>query len=46
MAVPKIGAGLGKLDWEGDVKPLILRHLSEHDTLFDVYEDYKLEYEK
>ena len=46
VAVPKIGAGLGKLDWEGDVKPLMLKHLGEHDTLFEIYEDYRLECEQ
>ena len=46
VSVPKIGAGLGKLDWESEVKPLMLKHLSESKTLFHIYEDFKNEYEK
>jgi O-acetyl-ADP-ribose deacetylase (regulator of RNase III) len=46
VAVPKIGAGLGKLDWESEVKPLMRKHLSESETLFYIYEDFKNEYEK
>lgn len=34
VALPKIGAGLGKLSWETAVCPL-----------FSIYEDFKLEYE-
>lgn len=45
VALPKIGAGLGKLDWKTEVKPLFLQHLSAGDTEFYVYEDYKLEYD-
>ena len=45
VSVPKIGAGLGKLDWDGEVKPLILKHLSQSETLFHVYEDFKNQYE-
>lgn len=45
VALPKIGAGLGKLDWEMDVKPLLQQHLAERDTVFFVYEEFKLEYE-
>jgi O-acetyl-ADP-ribose deacetylase (regulator of RNase III) len=45
VAVPKIGAGLGKLDWESEVKPLMIRHFEESATLFRVYEDFKNEYE-
>jgi O-acetyl-ADP-ribose deacetylase (regulator of RNase III) len=45
VALPKIGAGLGKLDWITDVKPLFLRHLASTVTLFQVYEDFKLQYE-
>jgi O-acetyl-ADP-ribose deacetylase (regulator of RNase III) len=45
VAVPKIGAGLGKLDWETEVKPLMIDHLEACRTLFHIYEDYKLEYE-
>ncbi len=46
VSVPKIGAGLGKLDWEAEVKPLMLKHLSESQTLFRIYEDFKNAYEK
>lgn len=45
VAVPKIGAGLGKLDWETEVKPLMIKHFEQSDTLFQVYEDFKNEYE-
>ena len=39
ISLPKIGAGLGKLDWEEEVKPLLLKHLEDLDTSFFVYED-------
>lgn len=45
VALPKIGAGLGKLDWETEVKPLLQLHLADSQTTFIVYEDFKLEYE-
>jgi len=45
VAVPKIGAGLGKLDWEREVKPLMIKHFEQSDTNFLVYEDFKNEYE-
>jgi O-acetyl-ADP-ribose deacetylase (regulator of RNase III) len=45
VALPKIGAGLGKLDWKQQVKPVLLAHLSESKTIFYVYEDFKIEYE-
>jgi O-acetyl-ADP-ribose deacetylase (regulator of RNase III) len=45
VALPKIGAGLGKLDWETEVKPLLAQHLTDSKTVFHVYEDFKLEYE-
>jgi len=45
ISLPKIGAGLGKLDWEEDVKPLLLKHLADLDTSFFIYEDFKHEYE-
>lgn len=45
IALPKIGAGLGKLDWETDVKPLLKQHLADSQTTFYVYEDFKLAYE-
>ena len=45
VALPKIGAGLGKLRWEKEVRPLLQRHLAQSTTVFSVYEDFKLEYE-
>jgi len=45
ISLPRIGAGLGKLDWEEEVKPLLLKHLADLDTNFFIYEDFKLEYE-
>jgi O-acetyl-ADP-ribose deacetylase (regulator of RNase III) len=45
VSLPKIGAGLGKLDWEAETKPLIMKHLDGLDTTFYVYEDFKNEYE-
>jgi O-acetyl-ADP-ribose deacetylase (regulator of RNase III) len=45
VVLPKIGAGLGKLDWELQVKPLLLQHLSDCPTQFIIYEDFKNEYE-
>ena len=41
VSVPRIGSGLGKLDWETQTKPLILKHLSDLDTTFYLYEDFK-----
>jgi O-acetyl-ADP-ribose deacetylase (regulator of RNase III) len=46
VAVPKIAAGLGKLDWESEVKPLMRKHLEEGATVFHVFEDFKDLYEK
>jgi O-acetyl-ADP-ribose deacetylase (regulator of RNase III) len=45
VSLSKIGAGLGKLDWEEEVKPLLLKHLADLDTSFFIYEDFKHEYE-
>ncbi|WP_028896554.1 macro domain-containing protein [Prevotella sp. HUN102] len=45
VSLPKIGAGLGKLDWDNEVKPLLESILSDSETIFNVYEDYKIEYE-
>lgn len=45
VSLPKIGAGLGKLGWETEVKPLLVQHLSDQETMFYVYEDFKKEYE-
>ncbi|TCR67611.1 Appr-1-p processing protein [Bosea sp. BK604] len=40
IALPKIGAGLGKLSWSEEVKPLLSESLREHPCAFMVYEDY------
>ena len=45
ISLPKIGAGLGKLDWEREVKPLLLKHLADLDTSFFIYEEFKYEFE-
>ena len=45
VSLPKIGAGLGTLDWNSEVKPLLESILSDCETVFNVYEDYKIEYE-
>lgn len=45
VSMPKIGAGLGKLDWHSEVKPLIESILADSPTVFNVYEDFKTEYE-
>lgn len=45
VALPKIGAGLGKLDWQSEVKPLMIKHFAESETLYRIYEDFKNEYE-
>ena len=45
VSLPKIGSGLGKLDWETEVKPLMMKFLESGDTMFYVYEDFKNEYE-
>lgn len=46
VSLSKIGAGLGKLDWDDEVKPLLEAVLERCDTVFNVYENYKIEYEK
>lgn len=46
VSLPKIGAGLGKLDWEGEVKPLLEKYFEDGDTTYFIYDDFKNEYEK
>jgi len=46
VSLPKIGAGLGKLDWEEEVKPLLVKHLEDLETSFFIYEDFRSEYER
>jgi O-acetyl-ADP-ribose deacetylase (regulator of RNase III) len=43
VALPRIGAGLGKLDWETETKPLIMKHLADLNTTFTLYEDFQNE---
>ena len=38
--LPKIGAGLGKLSWKDEVKPLLIELLGDRDTEYLVYEDF------
>ena len=38
IAFPKIGCGLGGLDWEEDVKPLFLKYLGNAPIDIEVYE--------
>jgi O-acetyl-ADP-ribose deacetylase (regulator of RNase III) len=45
ISLPRIGAGLGKLDWEEEVKALMIKHFADPETIFYVYEDFKREYE-
>lgn len=40
VALPKIGAGLGKLDWQTEVKPLFVEYLESSICIFVVYEDF------
>ena len=40
VALPKIGAGLGKLSWAEDVKPLLVQHMNDSSCSFVVYENY------
>lgn len=42
VALPKIGAGLGKLDWQTEVKPLFIEYLETSTCNFVVYEDFLL----
>lgn len=40
VGLPKIGAGLGKLSWGEQVRPLFVEHLAAPPCRFVVYEDY------
>lgn len=42
VALPKIGSGLGKLNWESEVKPLLREILESSRTQFVVYENYTI----
>ena len=46
VSLPRIGAGLGKLDWDDEVKPLLVKHLADLETTFLIFEDFKVEYER
>lgn len=46
VALPKIGAGLGKLNWEQQVKPLMSKYFADGSTQFIIYEDFKQQYEQ
>jgi len=46
VALPKIGAGLGKLGWNKEVKSLLITLLEPLSIEFLIYEDFKIEYEK
>jgi O-acetyl-ADP-ribose deacetylase (regulator of RNase III) len=45
VGLPKIGAGLGKLSWDEDVKPLLVEHLAPGPTHYVVYEIFRNEFE-
>ena len=43
--LPKIGAGLGKLSWKNEVKPLMMELLGDSNTEYVVYEGFTHEME-
>jgi O-acetyl-ADP-ribose deacetylase (regulator of RNase III) len=43
VALPKIGAGSGQLDWETETRPLVVKHLADLNTTFSLYEDFQNE---
>ena len=45
VSLPKIGAGLGKLSWDAEVKPLMIELLSQSECKFIIIEGFKHEYE-
>lgn len=46
VALPKIAAGLGKLSWPDDVRPLLIRYLESTDCEFVVYEHFTQDMEE
>ncbi len=46
IGLPKIGAGLGKLSWESEVKPLMEEYFSESSCSFIIYENFVKQYEE
>ncbi|QKC86091.1 macro domain-containing protein [Mesorhizobium sp. NZP2077] len=45
VALPKIGAGLGKLSWQDEVRPLLVEYLTPRATRYVVYETFLNEFE-
>ena len=45
VGLPKVGAGLGKLSWDSEVKPLLVDYLEESKCRFVVYEQFRNELE-
>lgn len=45
VALPKIGAGLGKLSWEDEVRPMLVEILTASSCRFVVIEEFQLEFE-
>ena len=41
VSLPRIGAGLGKLDWETETKPLVMKFLESGETVFYIYEEHE-----
>ena len=37
IAIPKLGCGCGGLDWETQVRPLVVEYLSSKDIRMDIY---------
>lgn len=42
LAIPAIGCGLGQLDWDTDVRPLIIEYLDPIDLKVGIYSPYIL----
>jgi O-acetyl-ADP-ribose deacetylase (regulator of RNase III) len=45
IGLPKVGAGLGKLSWKNEVKPLFEEVLADSSVLFVIYETFRTEHE-
>ncbi|MBL7977400.1 MAG: macro domain-containing protein [Bacteroidetes Order II. Incertae sedis bacterium] len=45
VALPKIGSGLGKLNWESQVKPILISILESSRTQFMIYEFFTNQHE-
>lgn len=46
IALPKIGAGLGKLSWDLEVKPLMEEYFTKRTCRFVIYEKFRRKDEK